>query len=264
VGLGIALVATCGGAGQVRAESPALSHTRASHPVARMDESSKTAHAELVKKAKEGCIDVYFVGDSITRRWGTSDPQYRDLLANWKENFFGWNAANFGWGADKIENILWRLHHGELDDVRPKVIVILAGTNNVGTEPGDEAKVADIAEGIEAILTVCQDKAPNAVIVLTAIFPRNDHPAVMPTIHQINERIAKLADGKRVRFLNVNSKLADAEGKLFEGMMGDGLHPTIKGYQVWADGLKPIITEELGPRATTDEAPPPSGDPAIR
>ena len=76
------------------------------------------------------------MGDSITRRWGATDPQYKPLLENWKTNFFGWNAANFGWGADRIENILWRLQNGELDGVNPKVIVVLAGINNVGTEPG--------------------------------------------------------------------------------------------------------------------------------
>ena len=107
-------------------------------------------------------------------------------------------------------------------------------------------------------------KAPNAVIILTAIFPRNDNMAVMPTISLINERIAKIADGKKVRFLNVNHKLADKDGKLFDGMMSDKLHPTVKGYQVWADGLKPILSEVLGPPAKTDLAPPPSGNPAAR
>jgi len=232
--------------------------------VRRTDANSELAHAALLNKAKQGRIDVYFVGDSITRRWGASDREYKDLLANWRENFFGWNAANFGWGGDTVQNILWRLENGELDDVDPKVIVILAGTNNVGTEPGDAAKVDEVARGIEAIIGACQDKAPDAVIILMAIFPRNDNMAVMPTINQVNERLAKLAHGKKVRFLNVNQKLADKDGKLFDGMMGDKLHPTVKGYQAWADGLKPILRELLGPPAKTDQAPPPSGNPASR
>ena len=64
--------------------------------------------------------------------------------------------------------------------------------------------------------------------------------------------------------LNVNDKLADKNGKLFDGMMGDGLHPTLKGYQVWADALKPLFTELLGSPAKTDHAPPPTGDPSAR
>ena len=100
----------------------------------RTDQNSMIAHAQLLEKARAGGIDVYFVGDSITRRWGATD--YPDLLANWRQNFFGWNAGNFGWGADRTENILWRLEHGELDGVNPKVIVIQAGTNNVGAAAG--------------------------------------------------------------------------------------------------------------------------------
>ncbi len=102
----------------------------------------------MLDKAKQGGIDIYFEGDSITRRWGATD--YPELLANWKKNFFGWNAADFGWGADRTQNILWRLENGELDGVNPKIVVLLAGTNNVGnaTPPdGGEAKAADVTRG---------------------------------------------------------------------------------------------------------------------
>ena len=236
----------------------------ASTPVARADRNSLVAHARLLEKAKKGGIDIYFEGDSITRRWGATD--YPDLLANWNRNFFGWNAADFGWGADKIQNILWRLQNGELDGVNPKVIVLLAGTNNVGnTVPaeGDEGVVADVTSGLQAILQALQTKAPAATIIVTGIFPRNDNMAVMPTIDKINHNLSKLADGKRIRYLNVNDKLADPDGKLFDGMMnGDKLHPTVSGYQVWADSLKPLFAELLGPPANEDHVPPPTGDPS--
>src|SRR5688572_1180788 len=111
----------------------------ADQPVARTDQNSMSAHAQLVEKARKGGIDVYFEGDSITRRWGATD--YPDLLANWKQNFFGWNAANFGWGADRAQNILGRLEHGELDGVNPKVIVSQAGTKYIGAQPGGPAGV---------------------------------------------------------------------------------------------------------------------------
>jgi lysophospholipase L1-like esterase len=243
----------------------AHAQTPADQPVSRTDQNSLTAHAQLLEKAAKGGIDIYFEGDSITRRWGATD--YPNFLANWKQNFFGWNAGNFGWGADTIQNILWRLQNGELDGVNPKVIVLLAGTNNVGrTNPpnGDAAKVEDITKGIKAILDVMQAKAPRATIILTGIFPRNDNIAVMPTIDRVNANISKFADGKRIRYFNINDKLADKDGKLFEGMMGDGLHPSLQGYQVWADALKPIFTELLGPPAKEDHAPPPTGDPSAQ
>jgi lysophospholipase L1-like esterase len=237
----------------------------ADQPVSRTDANSLTAHAQLLEKAKRGGIDLYFEGDSITRRWGATD--YPEFLANWQQNFFGWNAADFGWGADTTQNILWRLENGELDGVNPKVIVLLAGTNNVGRTVVDEpARVADITRGLQAIVHLMQKKSPGATIILTAIFPRNDNPEAMPavmrTINRINDNLAKLADGKKIRYLNVNDKLADRDGLLFDGMMMDKLHPTLKGYQVWADGLKPILTELLGPPGQEDHAPPPTGDPS--
>jgi cephalosporin-C deacetylase-like acetyl esterase/lysophospholipase L1-like esterase len=237
-------------------------------PIPRTDQNSQIAHGQLLEKARKGGIDLYFVGDSITRRWGTSDSQYRDLLANWQQNFFGWNAANFGWGADNIQNILWRLTNGELDSVNPKVIVILAGTNNVGkTAPRGNAdpRVSEITRGIKAIVDICRRKAVNSTIVLMAILPRNDNTAVMPIIDQVNDNIAKFADGKKIRYLNINDKLADKDGRLLEGVANpDGLHLGVKGYQVWADALKPILTELLGPPAKEDHAPPPTGDPSLR
>jgi lysophospholipase L1-like esterase len=241
--------------------------TPASEPAPRTDPNSLLAHAQLLEKAKKGRVDIYFEGDSIARRWGATD--YPEFLANWTRNFYGWNAADFGWGADRIQNILWRLNNGELDGVNPKIVVLLAGTNNVGNAvpaEGDDAKVADIAKGLQAVLDAIRSKAPNATIVLTGIFPRNDNMAVMPTIDKINANLSKLADGKTIRYLNINDKLADRDGKLFEGMMnaGDKLHPTVKGYQVWADALKPIFTELLGPPAQEDHAPPPTGDPSAR
>ncbi len=240
----------------------AQSNRPADRPVPRTDRNSQIAHERLLEKARKSGIDVYFLGDSITRRWGATD--YPEFLANWNTNFFGWNAANFGWGADRIENILWRVENGELDGVNPKIIVVLAGINNVGSVPGDDARVENITRGLKAVLNVCQQKAPRAVIVLTALFPRNDNMAVIPMINRINENLANIADGKKIRYLNVNDKLADKEGKLFEGISKDKLHPTLKGYQIWADGLKPIFTDILGPPAITDHAPPPTGDPRAK
>jgi lysophospholipase L1-like esterase len=239
-----------------------LHHTAAaSVPAPRVDPNSATAHKQLLDKAAKGGIDVYFEGDSIVRRWGATD--YPELLANWKQNFYGWNAADFAWGGDRTQNILWRLENGELDNVNPKVIVLQAGANNVGSQPGDAAKVDDIVAGITRIVELLRAKAPNAAIVLTAIFPRNDNLAVVPEIVRINASLARLADGRHVRFLNINDKLADKDGRLLDGMMNaDGLHPTLKGYQVWADALKPILRELLGPPAATDHAPPPTGDPS--
>jgi lysophospholipase L1-like esterase len=243
---------------------------RGADAVPRPDANSQLAHQQLVEKARRGGIDVYFEGDSITRRWGTSDAQYREFLENWRRNFYGWNAADFGWGGDTVQNILWRLSNGELDGVNPKVVVLLAGTNNIGNAPRqgiDAAIVDEVVNGIAAIIGAIRTAAPTAAIVLTGITPRRDRdgaPTLMPTIDAINARLAAFADGTRVRFININKRLARPDGVLLDGTTVDGLHLSVAGYQVWADALKPIFMELLGPPAATDHAPAPTGDPASR
>jgi lysophospholipase L1-like esterase len=235
-------------------------------PIPRSDNNSRIAHEQLLAKTKQGRIDIYFEGDSITRRWGATD--YPQLLENWKQNFFGWNAANFGWGADRVENILWRLENGELDGVNPKVLVLLAGTNNVGNKvppEGIDATVEDVTKGLQAVVNSLQSKAPDAVLIMMGIFPRNDNMEVMPVIDRINANLSGMADGRKIRYLNINNRLADSDGKLYEGVMNaDRLHPALKGYQIWADALKPLFNELLGPPAKEDRAPPPTGDPSAR
>jgi lysophospholipase L1-like esterase len=246
----------------------AASAERGDDPRPRPDRNSQIAHAQLVEKARRGGIDIYFEGDSITRRWGASDDQYRDFLLNWRRNFYGWNAANFGWGGDTVQNILWRLENGELDGVRPKVIVLLAGTNNVGAAPRssvDQEVVEEVTGGVDAILRVMRQKAPKAAIILMGITPRRDGAGgttLMPTIDEINRRLEARADGRSVRFITINDRLAGAKGVLRDGVTVDGLHLSLSGYQIWADALKPIFTEILGPPAATDHAPDPTGDPA--
>jgi lysophospholipase L1-like esterase len=215
----------------------------------------------LLAKTKQGRIDVYFEGDSITRRWGATD--YPQFLAHWNKTFHGWNAANFAWGGDTTHNILWRLQNGEFESVSPKVIVLQAGTNNLPWRgPANERIVADVVEGNQAILAFFRQHAPNATIILTGLFYRTQNMALKPAIEEINEKLATLANGKIIRFININDKLADADGRLLPGMSRDGLHLEVKSYQVWADALIPILTEVLGPPAEQDHAPPPTGNPA--
>jgi lysophospholipase L1-like esterase len=160
---------------------------------------------------------------------------------------------------------LWRLEQGELDCVNPKVVVLMIGTNNIGGRPPEnvEAQAEDVAQGVRAILDVVREKSPAAKVVLMGITARNDQgsTAVMPTVDKVNEKIAKFADGETVVYLNINDKLADEQGKLFDGVTEDGLHLSIEGYQIWADALKPLFTQWLGPPAEVDQAPPASGVP---
>lgn len=249
-------------AGGARAADP-LASVPADVAMPRTDQNSMKAHAQLLTKAKQGRIDAYFLGDSIVRRWGATD--YPEFLAHWNATFRGWNAGNFGWGADRTQHILWRLEQGELDGVNPKVIVVLAGTNNVSPRAGVLGDADDIARGLRAIINLCRAKAPNAVVVVTGIFPRNDDMGALPIIRRINEQVRAMADGTHVRYLDMFDRLAAPDGQLFPGVLNerDKLHPTVLGYERWADALKPILNEILGPPAAIDLAPPPTGDPSV-
>ena len=231
-------------------------------PVQRTDENSAVAHAELVRKAGSGVIDIYFVGDSITRRWGALD--YPPLLKHFTSSFFGWNAANFGWGGDRMQNMLWRLDNGELPSTPPKVFVVQAGTNNLADYVSAEERVAAIAAGIEAIVERCRRDAPDSLIVLTGVFPRRDRPEFNASIKAINAKLAALGDEGRVRYVDINERLVDSNGLLSEAMSEDGLHLSLAAYQVWAEALKPIFVERLGAALDVDIAPAATGNPAAR
>ncbi len=222
--------------------------------VERLDRKSQVAHQQLLAKAKSGRIDLYFLGDSITRRWGCSDAQYANLYSHWKSNFWGWNAGDFGWGGDTTLNALWRVRNGELDGVQPKVIVVLIGTNDLPSMVGRSDAADVMGQRVGAILSECRSKAPKAKLVLTAIFPRTDASGAM--VPSVNERYQRVARQSKATFLDVNRGFTD-----MKSMFPDGLHPSVAGYQVWADGLRPILTRALGRRRSDDLAPPPTGDP---
>lgn len=226
-------------------------------PVPRLDSNSLEAHAQLLEKAKNGKIDLYFLGDSITRRWGALD--YPQFLEHWRKTFFGWNAANFGWGGDTTRNILWRVRNGELEGVHPKVVVLMAGTNNLGKDsPGA------VVEGIRAILAAVGEKAPGAAVLLMSILPRGGNSSYSADVRSINQQLAELAGGS-VRFLDLTSRFATPDGRIREQLYDkDRLHLALPGYQAWAEALRPHLLELLGPPAAEDLAPPPTGDPSAQ
>ena len=138
-------------------------------------------------------------------------------------------------------------------------MVLQAGTNNIGNASG----AAEIAKGLHAILDTIRNKAPDATVILTGLFARNDIEGAMEVVREVNQSLARFADGSKVRYLDLNDKLTDPSGRLFPGMMNpDKLHPSLRAYQLWADALKPLLHELMGPPGLDDHAPAPTGDPS--
>jgi lysophospholipase L1-like esterase len=204
-------------------------------------------HNRFVATAKAGGIDLYMEGDSITDFWKGR------FAANWNQNLGPWKPGDFGISGDRTQNVLYRIANGELDGVNPKVIVLLIGTNNLASNATYGINtVDDTVKGIKAVMEALHEKAPQAKLLVIGVMPRNDGPPKAPAdiwsnIGKVNAALAKFADGKTIKFLDLNDKLADKDGKLLPGVMGtDNLHPSDKGYQIWADAMKPILTEWLG------------------
>ncbi len=198
--------------------------------------SWKQRHEKFLARAKEGNIDVLFLGDSITEGWGNN--------AAWKKHFVPLKSANFGVGGDTTQNVLWRITNGELDGISPKVFVLMIGTNNFGLH---NDKPSDVATGVKTIIETLQKKAPNSKILLLAVFPRDQKPETdfRKRIKTLNEELAKLQDGKKVVFMDIKESFLDKEGNLSKDNMPDFLHLSEKGYFIWAEAIEPTVKKML-------------------
>lgn len=206
-------------------------------------------HEGFVQIARQGGVNVLFVGDSITDFWRNDNPA-RGGKPVWDREYAPLGAANFGISGDRTQHVLWRLQNGELDGIAPKAVVLMIGTNNTGFEPDKKTPrntPAETIEGVKAIVSTLRTKLPAAKILLLAIFPRGekpDHPQ-RAQIAEINAAIAKLADGQHVRFLDLGPKFLAADGTLPKDIMPDFLHPGLKGYEIWAAAMKEPLAERM-------------------
>jgi len=193
----------------------------------------KLAEIERRKAAGEP-TDLVFIGDSITHNW----EQHNKAL--WDEYWGKYHALNLGYGGDRTENVLWRLQHGEIDGIKPKVIVMMIGTNNTGFR--HEAPEL-IYTGIKRDIQEIQKHQPHAKLLLLAIFPRGEKPDDTQRVlnEKVNAMLPKLADNKRVFFLNINKAFLAPDGTLSKDIMPDLLHPNAEGYKIWQREMQPEL-----------------------
>lgn len=200
-------------------------------------------HEAFLQRGKSGPISLLFLGDSITEGWSKS-PEV------WNEYYAKYQPANFGISGDKTEHVLWRIDHGELDGLDPQVLVLMIGTNNTG---GSSA--AEITAGIQAIIQRIQTKLPKTKILLLGIFPRgprkskegiwDDGVTRMEKIRSINQELAKMENGRTLRYLDITPKLLGDDGKIPDAIMPDQLHPNTEGYKIWAAAMQSLLDEMI-------------------
>jgi lysophospholipase L1-like esterase len=242
----------------VGAQTPAPAPVAAPAPVVPVDASApipKTGnarffemHEKFLARAKAGPIDVLFLGDSITEGW-TRVPHI------WEHYYGKYQPANFGIGGDQTHHVIWRIENGELDGIKPKVVVLMLGTNNSGQHTGGQIAAAD-----GKIVSLIRAKLPDAKVLVLAIFPRGprknsegvvtyeailDAQKRMAAITLANAELAKLDDGATVRFLDINARFLGNDGTIPNIIMPDQLHPNAAGYQLWADAMRTLLDEMM-------------------
>lgn len=196
--------------------------------------------ASLVRQAsRKPPMDIFFLGDSLTEFW----PEMGKSV--WAAEFGKLSVLNCGVAGDTTQNILYRITHGELDGIAPKVIVLLAGINNLGLSPN--LAPAELAQGLKAIVSTLRAKSPGSKILLLSIFPTAD--PVQTRIKETNKLLAELADQKSVFFLDIYNSFLDAEKRFPAAISPDGLHLNAKGYQIWADAMRPTLLKLLAEHA---------------
>ncbi len=212
---------------------------KAETPAPQRDTWWTERHDRTVSRIRQGQVDLLFIGDSITQGWE------EDGRPVWDRYYAGRRAVNLGYNSDQTENVLWRLQHGELEGIAPKLAVVMIGTNNSAMR---EDPPEYTAAGIQAILTTLRTHLPGTKILLLAIFPRgltNEDP-LRRVNEAVNERLSALADQRQVFFLNVNRRFLDGDGRLSAEIMSDALHPSALGYRLWAEGMEEMIRKLLG------------------
>ena len=208
-------------------------------PVPRNNPSWMTRHEQILARIDQGEVDLLMIGDSITQSW-------EDVGRRVWDTYYGHRrAVNLGFAGDRTEHVLWRLDHGEIEGIAPKLVVVMIGTNNNGGARHDPPE--ETAAGIQTILTTLRTRLPLTKILLLGIFPRSasaDDPLRRLNV-AINDHLRAYSDNKQVFFSDLSRYFLDDQGRLSQHLMPDYLHPNEHGYQVWADGMKDKIRKLL-------------------
>lgn len=189
------------------------------------------AQHEAFLKRKATPIGVLFIGDSITAAWNGAGR------AVWTSRYAKLDAANFGISGDRTEHVLWRIANGELDGIAPKVVILMIGTNNNGdTAPR-------ITAGVTAIVKQIHERLPQSKLLLLGIFPRGVFATDPKRVKMaaVNADLAKLNDGQKTFYLEIWTPFLAGDGSISKEIMADALHPSAKGYQIWADAMQPTL-----------------------
>ncbi|MCC7377566.1 MAG: GDSL family lipase [Verrucomicrobiales bacterium] len=220
--------------------------TKAAIPVSRVNtavvptpgggEKWWSRHQAMNARAKQGNVDLIYIGDSIVASWKwDGEPVWNHYYANR-------NGMVLGISGDRTEQVLWRLQNGNIDGISPKLAIVMIGQNNGPFNTGEE-----IAAGVAAIVRTLREKLPTTKVLALAIFQRREKPTPeRAVLAKANEIVSKLADGKQVFYLDINHLFVKPDGTIPASLMPDFEHPNEDGHRVWAAAIEPKVAELMG------------------
>ena len=195
----------------------------------------KARHRAFNERVKQGNVDLIFIGDSITQRWEGAGRQV------WQEHYGKRNAVNLGISGDRTQHVLWRLDNGNIDGIEPKAAVVVIGTNK---PRNNRNTVEETADGVTAICKKLRSDLPRTKILLLGIFPREQYPGELrERVIETNKRISKLADARKIYYLDIGDDFLEADGSISKEIMPDYLHLSEKGYKIWAEAIENKLAE---------------------
>ena len=192
-------------------------------------------HNQKLEEAKKRDFDVVMIGDSITHTW--------DFQKDFKKIFRNIRVLNLGFAGDRTQNVLWRIQNGALDNVSPKLVTLMIGTNHLHNlrKNHHPDETADILLGIEEVIKEIQARLPDAKIIVFSVFPRKN-PTEYGRVKALNKELPKIADDRQIFHEDINEVFLDQSGQISKNLyLRDGLHLTEKGYAVWGKALLPIL-----------------------
>lgn len=194
----------------------------------------RSRHHELIAGNRTAAPRIVFLGNSIIHYWGgrPAAPLSRGA-DSWNEYLEPAGVKNFAFGWDRIENVLWRVYHDELDGFEAAQVWVMIGTNNLTINTD-----AEIIAGLNRLIDAIKIRQPKASLMLSGILPRRE---MEQRIVALNTRIAALAGQLKVQYVNPGIVLLNANKKIEESLFGDGLHPNEAGYKKLAVAIKPYL-----------------------
>lgn len=192
-------------------------------------------HEEILEYNATVQPEIVMLGNSITHFWGGLPYEPRRVADEvWQKLFKGKSVVNLGYGWDRIENVQWRILHGELDGFSAQKIFMMMGTNNLDINSDEE-----IIRGIKETVALIAGKQPQAELYVVKILPRRDREERLAVLNAQLEKA--FAGNASVRVLDVSDVLVGKDGKIDERLFSDGLHPNRDGYKRIASRLKSYV-----------------------